>query len=297
MDLTFEQINSFYEVARHLSFSKAGQELFRSQSAVSIQIARLEETLGQKLFHRTTKNTELTDAGRIFLRYVENIKQLLKEAEQELNDLGEMAHGSLIISTSDTTACYRLPHILQEYRTRYPGIDIIVRNATSLKTIDFVKNNDVDLGIVTLSYLDQGLTAIPLFSRSDVVICHPQHPLAGRSEVFLKDLEHYNCILLDKNCSSRRLLDEALTASKVNLPITMELSSIEVIKSFVSIDSGISIVPYVSIKNETASGQLVSLKINDFLSIQQSRMGVIYKKGRYLSNAAKKFLEILGVLF
>jgi len=263
MNVTFEQLNAFHAVAKHGSFSKAGELLFRTQSAVSIQIAKLEETLGQKLFHRTTKSVQLTDAGEIFMHYVDDIKRLLDEAEQELIDLEGMDRGRLSISTSDTTACYRLPNILQAYRTRYPGIEITIQNATSLKSIDQVLHGSVDMGIATLAYLKPGLEVVPLYSRSDVVICHPEHPLAGRKEILLKDLEQYVFVLLDKNCSSRRILDEACEKAKVKLQIAMELSSIEVVKSFVAINSGISIVPEVSIQDETAAGRLASIKIRD----------------------------------
>ena len=293
MDITFEQINAFHAVAKHLGFSSAAQKLYRTQSAVSIQVAKLEDTLGQKLFHRTTKTIELTDAGEIFLRYVEDIKRLLNEAEQELIDLEEMERGRLMICTSDTTACYRIPNVIQAYSAKYPRIEIIVRNATSLKTIDMVQQGEVDLGIATLSYLKPDLEMIPLFSRFDVVICHPDHELASRKEIFLKDLEKYVCVLLDRNCSSRRILDEACEKARARLPIVMELSSIEVVKSFVSINSGISIVPEVAIREEVRTGRLVSLRIKDFMSDRQRKMGIIYRKDRYLSIAAQGFLKML----
>lgn len=293
MDVSFEQINAFQAVANEGSFSRAGQALYRSQSAISIQVARLEEVLGQKLFDRTTKRVGLTDSGRIFLGYVDQIKRLLQEAEQELMDLQEMQRGQLRICTSDTTACYRLPHILRAYGAKYPGIEIIVRNATSLKTIDQVLQDEVDLGIATLSYLKPGLETIPLFSRSDVVICHPSHPLAPREAVFLKDLEKYPCVLLDQNCSSRRILDDACEKARVALPIAMELSSIEVVKSFVAIDSGISVVPEVAIQEETVQGKLVSLAVKDFKSVPKQNMGIVYRKDRYFSAAAKAFLDML----
>ncbi len=293
MDLTFEQINAFYAVATTGSFSIAADKIFRTQSAVSIQIAKLEEIIGQRLFFRTTKSIELTEAGIVFLRYVDKVRGLLAEAEQELLDLEKMERGRLVISTSDTTACYRLPGILQAFQTRYPGIEIIVRNATSLKTIEKVMQNEVDVGIATLAYLKPGLEAIPLFLRSDVLICHPNHSLADRRQVFLKDLEKYLCILLDDNCTSRRILDQACEAARVKLSIAMELSSIEVIKNLVMINSGISIVPEVSIQKEVRAGMLSAIKITDFQENREIRIGVIYKKNRYLSLAAKSFLQEL----
>jgi DNA-binding transcriptional LysR family regulator len=260
---------------------------------VSIQVARLEETIGRRLIHRTTKSIELTEAGKVFLGYVEKIRGLLAEAQQELLDLEKMERGRLTISTSDTTACYLLPGILQTFKDRYPGIEIVVRNTTSLQTIEKVMQNEVDMGIATLAYLKPGLEAIPLFPRFDVVICHPDHPLANRKQVLLKDLENYVFILLDEYCSSRRILDQACLAARVKLPIAMELSSIEVIKNLVMIKSGISIVPEVSIRKEVQAGLLSSIKIRDFRPNRRIQVGVIYKKNRYLSLAAQSFLNEL----
>ena len=292
MDMTFEQIKAFRTVAKHKSFSIAARELYRTQSAVSIQVANLEENIGQRLFHRTTKAVTLTEAGQIFLKCVKGIERIIDETEQELNDLHEMERGRLMISTSDTTACYRIPDILQEYREKYPKIEIIVRNSTSLKSIEMVMQGDVDFGIVTLSYLKPELEMVPLFSRSDVLICHPEHPLSGRKKVFLKDLEKYSMVLLDRNCASRRILDDACERAKVDLSIGMELSSIEVVKSFVAINAGISIAPEVSVREEVKSGKLKAIKIADFEGEKRKKMGVIYRRDRYLSIASRRFLEI-----
>ena len=293
LDITMEQLNAFHAVATCGSFSKAAQKIYRTQSAVSIQIAKMEDTVNEKLFHRTTKTIELTDAGKIMLGYVSKIKTLLEEAEQEIMDMGNLERGRLIISTSDTTACYRLPTILQSYKAKYPGIEILVRNSTSLNTIEMVMQNEVDIGIATLAYIKPDLEAIPMFPRQDVVICHPDHPLARKKEVFLKDLEQYKCVLLDTNCSSRRILDELCKTARVTLSIAMELSSIEVIKSFVAVNAGISIVPEVSVQKEKRAGELNILALKDLEKNNEKKMGVIYKKNRYLSVSAQKFLEEL----
>jgi DNA-binding transcriptional LysR family regulator len=292
-DITFVQINAFHAVARTLSFSRAAEQLFRTQSAVSIQVAKLEEAVGHTLFQRTTKHIELTEAGAVFLRCAIGIRNLLEQTSQEMDDLKQMAHGRLTLCTSDTTACYRLPGIIQAYQKHYPGIDIIVRNATSLKTIEMVTNGQVDLGIATFKYLNPALASVPLFQRRDVVICHPDHDLAGRDAAFLKDLEAYTAILLDRNCASRRILDEACQQAGVNLKISMELSSIEVVKNFVSINSGISIVPAVSVRKECSEGRLVSVTILDFDELPPVRMGAIYRKNHYLSLASRSFLKLL----
>ena len=236
----------------------------------------------------------LTEAGHIFLKCTSAIDRIINDTEQELNDLLEMERDRLMISISDTTACYRIPDIIKRYREKYPKIEIIVRNSTSLNSIDMVMQGDVDFGIVTLSYLKPELEVIPLFSRSDVLICHPEHKLAGRKKIFLKDLERYSMVLLDRNCSSRRILDDVCDRAKVKLDIGMELSSIEVVKSFVLINAGVSIVPDVSVREDIQSGKLKALKIMDFEGDKKKKMGVIYRKDRYLSNASRRFLEMFN---
>jgi DNA-binding transcriptional LysR family regulator len=297
MMLSYEHMLTFAAVAKHGSFSKAAAEIFRTQSAVSIQVAKLEETLGRRLFDRTTKHIELTEAGHVLLRYVQQIDGLMQQAVQELDDLDQLARGRLVLCTSDTTGCYRLPAVLQRYRERHPGVDIVVRNATSPRTIQAVMEHQVDLGIVTLSGLPAGLEAVPLFARHDVLICHPQHPLATRRAVRLKDLERYALILLDQHCSSRRLLDELCALAKVQLPVSMELSSIEVIKRFVCIDAGLSIVPAVAVHEEVKAGILAAVEISDVQDHPAVKMGAVYKRGKYLSRAASSFLDALREYF
>ncbi len=293
MSLPYDAMRTFVEVARLGSFSKAGEALFRSQSAVSLQIAKLEEAVGRRLLDRTTKRVELTEAGGVLLGYVQQTEALLEQAGQELEDLDRLERGRLVICASDTTGCYRLPSILQRYRDRHPGIDIVIRNATSPSTAQAVLDHQVDLGIVTLTGLPAGLEAVPLFARKDVLICHPDHRLARRRRILLKDLERYPFILLDDKCSSRRLLDALCEEARAVLPIAMELSSIEVIKRFVRIDAGLSVVPAMSAQEEVQAGVLATVEIIDMERAPQIQMGAIYKQGRYLTLAARSFLEEL----
>ena len=297
MNLSYDQAVAFHAVARHGSFSIAAKSLFRSQSAVSIQVAKLEGEIGQPLFHRTTRQLALTEAGKVLLKYVSEMEGLMKEAVQELEDLDRLEAGRLVLCTSDTTGCYRLPAILKSFQDRYPGIDIVVKNATSLRTIQAVVDGEVDLGVVTLAYLPREIESIPLFSRHDVLITPPDHPLAKRRTVHLKDMEQYPLILLDQHCASRRLIDDLCEKSRVQLDVAMELSSIEVIKHFVRIEAGLSIVPSIAIQEELENGTLAQVTIGDFRNRPRQKMGAIYLKGRYLSRAVRSFLEALQTYF
>lgn len=295
--MPYDALRAFVAVADEASFSRAGRKLLRSQSAISLKIAKLEECVGQRLLDRSTKRVELTEAGSVLLAYARQTEALLEQAGRELSDLDGLERGRLVICASDTTGCYRLPAILQRYRAKHPGIEIVIRNATSPRTIEALLGHEVDLGIVTLRELDPAIEAQPLFQRHDVLICHPAHALSRRRRILLKDLERYSFILLDERCSSRRLLDELCAASRAELSIAMELSSIEVIKRFVRIDAGLSIVPAISVVEEVEAGQLVAIEIADFERARRYEMGVAYKRDRYLSLAARSFLAELDHTF
>jgi DNA-binding transcriptional LysR family regulator len=295
--MPYDALRTFAEVARQGSFSRAAGVLCRSQSAVSLAVLKLEGVVGRRLLDRTTKRVALTEAGEVLLGYARQTEALLEQAGRELEDLDRMERGRLVICASDTTGCYRLPAILQRYREQHPGIEIVIRNATSPRTVQAVLDHEVDLGIVTLKGLAPELEATPLFPRRDVLICHPQHRLARRKRILLKDLERYSFILLDERCSSRRIIDELCAEARVVLPISMELSSIEVIKRFVRIDSGLSVVPEMAVQEEVAGGTLAAVEVSDMARAPQYDMGVVYKQGRYLTLAARSFLEELRTFF
>ncbi len=290
-DISVEQIRAFKAVAETGSFSKAAELTFRTQSAVSSQIKNLEESLGEVLFARSTRSLSLTNAGDIFLGYSEKILNLLSQSAEEIRDLKHEISGTLVISTSDTSASYRLPPLVKRFQELYPNVELVIRNDTSTQTIKAVEMGEADLGIATIKSSSKNLSAFPLFQKSDCLICHPDHPLAKRKSVLLKDLEQYPVLLLDSGSSTRREIDLACDQAKVKLNVRMALSSIEVAKSLVQVNSGISIVPAVSITEELRQGKLVKLPISDFQnSIKE--IGLIQHKVRYQSRASKAFIKL-----
>jgi len=290
-DISLEQIRAFKTVATTNSFSKAAELTFRTQSAVSSQIRKLEESLGEVLFARSTRSMCLTSAGDIFLGYAEKILNLLEQSAQEIADLKHEIVGTLVISTSDTSASYRLPPLVKQFQEQYPKIELVIRNDTANQTLKAIEAAEADLGIATIKASSANLTVYPLFQKSDCLICHPSHPLAKRKSVLLKDLEHYPMLLLDRSSSTRREIDLACEQAKVILDVRMALSSIEVAKNLVLVNSGISIVPEVSIQEELRQGKLVKLPISDFQN-SVKEIGLIQHKTRYHSRASEAFIQL-----
>ncbi|MBT4521252.1 MAG: LysR family transcriptional regulator [Halieaceae bacterium] len=290
-DISVEQMRAFKAVAETGSFSQAAELTFRTQSAVSSQIKNLEQSLGEVLFARSTRSLSLTDAGEIFLAYAEQILNLLSESAQAIRDLKHEISGKLVISTSDTSASYRLPPLVKLFQERYPNIELVIRNDTSTQTLKAVDAGEADLGIATLKTSSKNITVLPLFQKSDCLICHPDHPLAKRKSVLLKDLEQYPILLLGGGSSTRREIDSACEQAKVKLNVRMALSSIEVAKNLVQVNSGISIVPEVSITEELRQRKLVKLPISDFQN-SVKEIGLIQHKKRYQSRASEAFTNL-----
>ena len=131
MQFTMEQLAAFKAVAETESFTRAAEQLFRTQPAISQAIRSLEETLGQSLFTREGRQSALTQAGRIFLAHVNEVFETLAQGRLRIEALKDLTEGELTISTSDTTAYYILPEVLKGFREKYPGVEIRIHSKPS----------------------------------------------------------------------------------------------------------------------------------------------------------------------
>ena len=230
MDITAEQLNAFYTVAKEKSFTKAANKLFRTQPAISHAVQSLEQDLGEILFIRKGRTTLLTQAGQIYLEHVEEAFDTLDRGRHRIKTFKELREGKLSISTSDTTAYYILPDILRNFRQKYPNIEIIIHSKSSPNTAKQVLAHEADLGIVTLPINHPKLISEELIIREDVVICSPNHKLVGRVRISFKEFEKYPLLLLDHGSNTRTFLDEYFLKKGIKPKIVMELGSIEVLK-------------------------------------------------------------------
>ncbi len=290
-----ERLAAFRAVAREQSFSRAASRLFKTQPAVSQAVGSLEQELGERLFLRLGRRTELTASGRVFLEHVEQAFDALARGRAELEALGELREGELSIGTSDTTACYVLPPVLRAFRERHPGVELRISNRPSPRTAEQVTSREVDLGFVTLPVERRGLRVEPLVEREDVAICAPGHELAVRRRVRLDTLVRHPLLLLDRGSSTRSFIDARLRGVGEPFRVAMELGSIEVIKQLVGLDFGVSIVPRIAVEAELAAGSLHAMRL--FPRSDWRSLGAITPSSGPLPRAAEVFLELArGVL-
>lgn len=287
------RLSDFQAVALEGSFSKAAKRLYKTQPAVSQAVRLLEDEVGERLFVRLGRTIELTQAGEVLLEHTRRAFHELNEGTARIEGLRELETGVLTVGTSDTTACYILPPALRKFRSLYPGVEIILSNRTSPVTLKQVLSHDVEVGLVTLPCQHPRIAVKELAAREDVIICPPDHPLAGRKRVKTAELAHYPLLLLDTGSSTRAFIESEFARAGVTPEIAMELGSIEVIKKMVQLGFGVSVVPRVAVEDEIERGLVAA--VGTFGARRVRKLGVIHLKRKYLSPAAREFLHVLHV--
>lgn len=288
MDLN--QLRGFLTVAEEGSFTKAAKRLFVTQPALSLQIKALEERLGEQLFERRGRTIRLTPAGRVLQGRAVQIFTLVEQTTQEMASLNGLKTGQVVIGAGESPCLYLLPPLIQFFHEQFPGIFLRFVNRHSAEIVDLVKEGVVDFGLVTLPVRDAQLQVERLCWREDVVICHPSHPLNGQKRVMLADLLPYPWLLIEQKSHSHRLLMGMLDEVGAAPAGVMELSSVEVIKQFVKLELGISIVPGFTVREEMKRGELGMIRL-DWLP--ERGVGVIQRKKGYVSPAGQVFLKLL----
>ena len=288
--MNLDQIRNFHAVAVHRSFTIAAEKLFRTQPAISTQVRMLEEELGTRLFDRIGKKVYMTQAGDVLFDYAERLLSLHDEAKLAVTEVNATPKGKILIGANESTCLYVLPQIFALFKKKYPDVQISIYRNFSRKVLDKVRGNQLDFGIVTLPVPDRELNILPIAEDELWLITCPDHPLAAQSSLSLEDVVSYPFIFHTAG-TTRERLRKHFASWWDRLHISMELASIETIKKFVSIGMGVSIVPRSYAEEERRRGTLCLLPLNNLNLIR--KLGLIYRKNRYLSRACIVFLEVV----
>jgi DNA-binding transcriptional LysR family regulator len=291
MTLDSERLRTFVAVARARNFSRAAEELGKTQPSVSQAIATLEGEVGQALFVREGRSTHLAPAGKLLLEHAEVIIAEMERAYAALAGMGELRHGELVVGTSDTLAYYLLPPVFAAFRARYPGVELRLDNRPSPATAAQVAERSLDLGIVTLPLAADARVAFePLVPHEDVVICPPRHPLARKRQARVEELAAHPLLLLDRTTGARAALDAAFARARVRPNVAMEMSSVEVLKRLVELGFGVSIVPSLAVERELAARTLARVRVAGLGGGRS--VGLLTPAAGPLAPAAAAFAEI-----
>ncbi len=291
--MDFDQLVTFLEVAKLGSFSRAGQKVFRSQSAVSAQIRQLEQEYGDRLLDRSGKVVRLTPAGRVLFAYGERLLKLRDESLLAVADQGATPRGTLVIGANEATCLYVLPEVFAEYCRLYPGVQISIYRNFSYKIIEKLENGQIDVGIVTLPVKSPSLKVHAIFKDQLMLMVSPQSPLAKHKLVPVSEIAKHPLLLL-KTGYTRQLMDKLFRPCNSHLHVSMELPSIGMIKSFVAAGLGVSLISAGFARDEVSAGRVKLIGLQDVELWRE--LGLVYRRDRTLPRATTTFITTVRQL-
>ena len=289
--MELSQLEFFRTVVEEGSFSKAAERVYRTQPAVSIAIRRLEEEIGAPLFERSQKTPALTEAGELLYDYARRILSLRDQTLEVVAELRSLKRGRVRIGANESTSLYLLPHLILDYRDKYPEVMVEISRHTSEQLPREVLDRNVDFALLAYEPVDSQLESFPVLQDPLVLIIHPDHRLAKRASVTIEELGRESFLAHNVKTGSRHKVMETFAAHHTPLNITLELATIETIKRFVQLKIGVAFVPRMCVEEELARQTLVTVPVEDLSYVRT--LWATRRSGVELSPAAATFLEIL----
>jgi len=291
--MDFDQVETFLEVARLSSFSRAAQRRFRTQPAISSQIRSLEEEVGAKLLDRGGGRVALTAAGIVFKKFAEDLLESKRHMLATVAETHRVPRGEIVVSANEGTCLYILPEVFAHFKRAYPGVAVSVKRSERGRTIEDVLDNSCDFGVVSMPVKDKRMAVVPIHRDELVVITAPGHHLAGHKQATLADVCEYP-LLLPKAGRTRDTLEALFQERGLRPNVSMELDSSELLKRFVGANVGVGFMSYSNIAEDLQGKALAALTIAD-ARIQRD-LALVYRKDKALSRAAQAFIDIAVTL-
>jgi len=232
----------FNVVSQNKSFSKAAQELYMTQSAVSQAISKLEEELETQLFYRTSKGVILTNEGNILNEHINSALGIIDVGENKILEFKTLKTGQLRIGVGDTIARYFLLPYLEKFHLTYPGIKLNILNGTTTEICDFIKSGKADVGVCNLPIYDEQLEVIPCKDIQDIFVCGKKYKKITEKPISLEDLMEMPLIFLEKKSNSRMFIENFLKKKGFHFSPVFELGSYDLVLELTKINLGISCV-------------------------------------------------------
>ena len=287
--MDFDQLETFLEVARLSSFSRAAERRFRTQPAISSQIRALEEEVGAKLLDRSGGKVAVTAAGKVFQKYAEDSLEQRRVMQVALAEMERVPRGEIVVSANEGTCLHILPEVFAEFKRQYPNVAVNVKRLEHPKILEAIIDNSCDFGIVSLPVPDKRLTVVPIHREELIVITPPHHPLSKRSRATVAEVLEYP-LLLPKVGRTRDALENLFHERRLKPIISMELDSSELLKRFVAADVGIGFIPRSHVAEDLQAKALAALTLAD-AGIRRD-LALVFRKDKALSRAALAFIDI-----
>jgi DNA-binding transcriptional LysR family regulator len=285
-----KQLRAFCYAAQTQSISKAAERLFLSQPSVSLQVRALERELEITLFERKGPRISLTPEGQVLyelaLPLVDGIDHLSDAFAERRGDLGS---GELSIAAGESTILYILPELMAGFAKQYPGIRLRLHNVTGRDGLAQLRADEVDFAVGSMLEVPDDITYQPIYNYDTVLITALDHALAKVPEPTLEDISPHGLILPPRHLSTWGVVDLVFRQHDLDYKVTLEAGGWEVIKRYVERGLGVSIVSAICL---TGKEQLAVLPLGKYFPGRS--YGVVLRRGKFLSPAAKRFIDTMG---
>jgi DNA-binding transcriptional LysR family regulator len=283
MNVTLRQLRVFIEVARLQSFSRAGDEIGLTQSAVSRCVRELEAEIGLKLIDRTTREVQLTDVGGNLIASVSRLLTDLDDALREIREIGEQRRGRVVVAASPTIACRLMPQVVAGCGRHFPFITLGLRDDVQSDVVRKVKSGEVDFGVVIGPFSADDLESEPFMTDSFCLVARRDHPLASHQQAAWTDLEGERLVMLDYASGSRPIIDAVMSEHNVSSTVVQELGHSATVFGLVEVGIGVSVLPWLALPLPANS----SLVARPLVPRAERTVELVRRRDRSLSPAAE----------
>ncbi|MDJ0807530.1 MAG: LysR family transcriptional regulator [Gammaproteobacteria bacterium] len=288
-----KQLRAFCRAAQNGSISEAAERLYLSQPTVSLQIQALERELDTILFERRGPKIKLTPEGDALYKLAQPLVEGMDNLQETFAaSCGKLESGELNIAAGESTILYILPEPIRRFAERYPGIRLKLHNVTGRDGMAMLRDDQADLAIGSMLDVPDDINYQPVVNYAPVLITPLDHPLADLEQVTLHDISPYGLILPPHHLSTWRMVDLVFNQHDASYKVTLEAGGWEVIKKYVELGLGVSIVTDVCLTGEE---RIVKLSLGEYFPNRS--YGIVLRRGKFLSPQAKRFLEVVREVF
>lgn len=284
-----KQLRAFQQVVRTRSVTLAAEKLFLSQPSVSLQLQALEREMGVILFERSGSSMKLTPQGEMLYHIAQPLIEGIDKLEESFSAaLGHIDSGQVNIGAGESTILYILPEPVRRFTKAYPNIRLKMQNVTGRDGLRMLRADEIDFAVGSMLVGADDILYEPVVTYDPVLITPLDHPLAGKTNITLADISPYGLILPPHHLSTWRIVDYAFKQQGLTYTVTLEAGGWEVIKKYVELGLGISIVTDICL-----TGQEKVARIPLTVYFPRRSYGIVLRKGRFISPQAQRFIDIL----
>ncbi len=284
-----KQLRAFCHAAQCGSITEAAENLFLSQPSVTLQVQALEREMEITVFERRGPKISLTPEGEVLYRLASPLVEAIDGLQDSFHaHMGNLQKGELNIAAGESTILYVLPDTTKQFADEYPGIGLKLHNVTGRDGLSMIRADQVDFAVGSMLEVPDDIRYEPIVTYYPALITAPDHPLAQREQVTLQDISEYGLILPPRHLSTWRIVELVFQQHDLQFKVALEAGGWEVIKKYVELGLGISIVTDVCL---TDTDRLAVKPLGKYFPTRS--YGIVSRRGKFLAPAAVRYIDML----